>query len=70
MEASQEVFQQLKEKVHRPTFNVTNNQETKPTKAFLKTEQCEWQLVEPTNHRVKPAERSIQNFKNNFISVL
>ena len=52
MEAFKEVFQQLKDKGHKQTFNVTYNQATKPIKSFLKTEQCDWQLVEPTNHRV------------------
>ena len=36
VEALQEVFQQLKDKVHKPTSNVTENQATKPIKAFLK----------------------------------
>ena len=51
MEAFLELFQQLKDKVHNPTFNVTYNQATKPIKAFIKTEQCDWKFVEPTNHR-------------------
>ena len=70
MEAFQEVFQQLKEKTHKPTFNVTDNQETKPIKAFIKTEQRDWQFMEPTNHHVNAAERAIQTFKNYFISGL
>ena len=58
-EAFQKVFQQLKDKGHNPTLNVTDNQAAKPIKAFLKTEQCDWQFVEPTNHRVNAAESSI-----------
>ena len=70
MEAFHEVFQQLEDKGHKPTFNVTNNQATKPIKSFLKTEQCDCQFVEPTNHRVNAAERAIQTFQNHFISGL
>ena len=70
VEDLQEVFQELKEKVHKPTLNVTDNQTTKPIKSFLKTEQHDWQFVEPTNHRFKSVERAIQTFKNHFISGL
>ena len=70
MEAFQEVFQQLKDKGHKSTFNVNDNQATKLIKAFLKKEQCDWQFVEPTNHRVNSAERAIQTFRNHFISSL
>ena len=70
MESFQEVFQQLKYKGHKPALNVTDKQATKPIKALLKTEQCDWKFLEPTNHRVNAAERAIQNFKNHFISGL
>ena len=70
MEAFQEVFHQLKDKGHKPNFNVTDNQATKPIKSFLKTEQYDWQFVEPTNHLFNAAERAIQTFKNHFISGL
>ena len=68
IEAFKEVFQELKDKGHKPTFNVTNNQAKKPIKAFLRTENCDWQFVEPTNHHVNAAERAIQTFKTHFIS--
>ena len=42
IEAFKEVFQELKNKGHKPTFNVTNNQATKPIKTFLKIENCDW----------------------------
>ena len=70
MEAFKEFFRKLKDKGHKPTFNLTDNQATKPIKAFLKTERCDWQSVEPTNHHVNAEESSIQTFKNHFISVL
>ena len=68
MEAFKEFFRKLKYKGHKPTFNATNKQATKPIKAFLKTEHCDWQFLEPTNHRVNAAERAIQTLTNHFIS--
>ena len=70
IEAFKEVFQELKDKGHKPTFNVTDNQAKNPVKDFLRKEDCDWQFVEPTNHRVNAAERDIQTFKTQFISVL
>jgi hypothetical protein len=70
MTAFEHVFQDLKTKGYKPTFNVTDNQATTPIKAYLGTEDCKWQFVEPNNHRVNAAERAIQTFKNHFISGL
>ena len=70
MEAFNEIFQQLKDKGHKPIFNVTDNQATKPIKELLKIQQCDWQFVEPTNHRANAAERAIQTYENHFISRL
>ena len=68
--AFDKVFTELTKKGRKPTFNVTDNQAETPLKAYLKTEGCKWQLVEPHNHRVNAAERAIQIFKNHFISGL
>eukprot|EP00804_Cyclotella_cryptica_P028204 CCRYP_011045-RA/>CCRYP_011045-RA protein AED:0.18 eAED:0.15 QI:0/0/0/1/1/1/2/0/1234 len=68
--AFEHVFQDLKTKGYKPTFNVTDNQATTPIKTYLNTEDCTWQFVEPHNHRVNAAERAIQTFKNHFISGL
>ena len=38
--AFESVFNELKNKGHKPTFNVTDNQCTKPIKAFLQKENC------------------------------
>ena len=66
----QSIFNNLVAKGHRPLLNITNNQATAPFKAFLKTENCKWQFVEPNNHQVNAAKRAIQSFKNHFISGL
>eukprot|EP00804_Cyclotella_cryptica_P025566 CCRYP_002810-RA/>CCRYP_002810-RA protein AED:0.33 eAED:0.33 QI:0/-1/0/1/-1/1/1/0/369 len=68
--AFNDIFQDLKAKGYKPTFNVTNNQATTPIKAYLHKEDCQWQFTEPNNHRVNAAERAIQTFKNHFVSGL
>ena len=70
IEAFENVFNELSEKGHRPTFNVSDNQAAKPIKQFLQKENCKWQFVDPMNHRVNAAERAIQTYKNHFISGL
>jgi hypothetical protein len=47
-----------------------NDQASKVIKSFLTPKQCHLQLVEPNNHGVNAAERTIQTFKALFISVL
>ena len=64
------VFSQMKEKGHKPKFNVTDNQASTAIKAYLKAQDCAYQFVEPSNHRVNAAERAIQTYKNHFISGL
>ena len=60
IEAFESVFNESKDKGHKPTSNVIDNQCTKPIKAFLEKENCKWQFIKPTNHRVNAAERGIQ----------
>ena len=67
IEAFDQVFTDLTDKGYKPTFNVTDNQASRPLKAYLKEKDCKWQFVEPHNHRVNAAERAIQTFKNHFI---
>ena len=38
--AFEQVFNELEEKGYNPKFNVTDNQATKPIKAFLKSKEC------------------------------
>ena len=66
--AVQKIFNKMEENGHKPLLNVTNNQAARLLKAFLKTKECNWQFVEPHNHRVNAAERAIQTFKNHIIS--
>ena len=64
----QKCFEQMEENGLNPRLNITDNQAVRPLKAFLKTKDCNWQFVEPHNHRVNAAERAIQTFKNHLIS--
>ena len=68
--ALDKIFTELEDKGLKPTFNITDNQATKPLKVYLKQKQCKWQFLEPTNHRLNAAGRAIQTFKNHFISGL
>jgi len=48
-----------------------DNQCMKQIKKFLTDNNCELMIVEPHNHRiVKAAKRTIQTFKDHFISAL
>ena len=51
-------------------FIVMDNQASKVIKQYLTPKQCELMLVEPNNHRVNAAERTIQTFKVHFVSML
>ena len=53
-----------------PTLNVTENQAVTLIKEYLKEKGCRWQCGEPSNHQYNTAERSIQTYKNHFISRL
>eukprot|EP00804_Cyclotella_cryptica_P023668 CCRYP_017685-RA/>CCRYP_017685-RA protein AED:0.45 eAED:0.45 QI:0/-1/0/1/-1/1/1/0/136 len=70
LHAFDEVFQELKTRGLKPTFNVTDNQAAQSIKTYLTKEQIKWPFVEPNNHRVNAAERAIQTYKNHFISGL
>ena len=53
------MFKTMEEKGHRSCFNVTDNQATKPLKAYLKSKDCKWQFVKPQNNCVNATERAI-----------
>jgi hypothetical protein len=42
LEAFDQVFSDLKNKGHKPKFNVTDNQAAKPIKEYLAKEDCKW----------------------------
>jgi hypothetical protein len=64
------IFEDMEKKGHKPKLNITDNQAVGPLKQYLDKQDCRWQFVEPSNHRVNAAERAIQTWKNHIISGL
>jgi hypothetical protein len=65
-----ELFESLESKQYKPKMNVMNNQGTKYIKKFHTKKECNLQVVELHNHRMNPAKRAIQTFKDSFIAAL
>jgi hypothetical protein len=63
IEAFDSTFTELKTKGFKPQLNITDNQAVAALKDYLATKHCEWQFVQPNNHRVNATERAIQTFK-------
>jgi hypothetical protein len=63
-------FEFLESKGHKIRLNVIDNQASCLIKQFLTKNKCDLLLVEPRNHCVNSPERSIQTFKDHFISGL
>ena len=70
LDAYKKNFEYLKSKDYKPKLNVMDNQATKVIKAYLNPRHVELQLVQPHNHRVNAAKRTIQTFKTCFIGAL
>jgi hypothetical protein len=63
-------FEYLVSKGYTPKINIMDNQATKVMKAYIKPQDVSLQLMEPHNHCIDAAERTIQTFKNKFIGAL
>ena len=68
--ASMEMYKELEANGFEPTLNVIDKKCSKAFQNYYTSQNMDWLLVEPSNHRVNTAERSIQTFKNHFISGL
>ena len=68
--AHKEMYEELEAKGFNPTLNVTDNEYSKAVQNYINSQNVSWQLVEPNNHWVNTSKRSIQTFKNHFISGL
>ena len=53
-----------------PGFHFMDNEASTAIKLTMTTMDIKYQLVPPSNHRSKNAERGIQTFKNHFIAGL
>ena len=68
--AYKDIYEYLELVNQKPTLNVTDNEASKAVQAYIKSKDDDWQLAEPDNHHVNPAEQAIQTFKNNFLTCL
>ena len=68
--AYKEIYEYLEEKGFKPTLNITDNECSRSVQNYILSQNVDWQLVEPDNHRVNAAKRAIQTFKNHFIAEL
>ena len=69
-EAYKKQFNELTKKGFNVKLNIMDNQATKYIKQFLNKNYCRLQLIEPHNHRVNAAERTIQTFKDASVAAL
>ena len=68
--AYENIYDYLTTKGFKPKLNITDNECSKAVQQYIQSQDCDWQLVEPNNHRVNAAERAIQTFKCHFIAGL
>ena len=57
--AYKEIYKYLNEKGFKPTLNVTDNECSKSLQNYMLSQNVDWQMVEPDNHRVNAAKRAI-----------
>ena len=68
--AYKDIYEYLISVNQKPTLNVMDNEASKAVTNYIKSQNVDWQLVEPDNHRVNAAERAIQTFTNYFLAGL
>ena len=64
------LMEDLKTRGIHPGFHFMDNELSTSIKSKMTTMNIKYQLVNPSNHREKNAERVIQTFKNHFIAGL
>ena len=71
LEAFKSVYDYLIRKNYKPKLHVMDNECSKIIKTFIENDNnVTLQFVEPHEHRVNAAKRSIQTFKNHFVAGL
>ena len=65
--AYKDIYNHLAEAGHKPKLNVTDKECSKAIQNYIMSQNVDWQLVEPDNHKINAAERAIQTFKNYFL---
>ena len=66
VKAFDECYQQLKDAGVTPILQYLYNEVSNELIATIKDKKLQYQLASPHDHRVNPAERAIQTFKNHF----
>ncbi len=61
-----EIYDYLTAKGYKPKLNITDNECSKAVQNYITSQDVQWQLVKPKNHRVNVAERAIQTLKKPF----
>ena len=70
VQAYEEIYGDLKEASIAPIIQYLDNEISKELIASIKSKNLKFQLEAPHDHRLNPAERAIQTFKNHFIAIL
>ena len=70
VKAFDECYQQLKNAGITPILQYLDNEVSNELIATIKEKKLQYQLASPHDHRLNPAERAIQTFKNHFIANL
>jgi len=70
VKAFDECYQQLKSAGITPILQYLDNEVSNELIATIKEKKLQYQLASPHDHRLNPAERAIQTFKNHFIANL
>ena len=70
VEVYKDMYEDLKVRGFKPTLNVKENECFKAVQRYITSQNVNYQLFEPNNHRANAAERAIQTYKNHFISGL
>ena len=65
-----DIYEYLNERKCKPKLHIMDNECSKAVQAFIKEQEIPIQLVEPGNHRVNAAERSVKTGKYHLTSSL
>ena len=70
IEAYDKCYKQLTDAGLTPVLQYLDNEISKDLIESIKTKKLNYQLASPNDHRLNPAERAVQTFKNHFVSIL
>ena len=68
--AYEECYKKLKDAGVTPVLQYLDNEVSQLLIDSIKNKQLSYQLASPNDHRLNPAERAVQTFKNHFVAIL